>query len=444
MLRALDQHIKKEKLFDATDQLLVGVSGGIDSIVLCHLLSGLSYKFTIAHMNFQLRGNNSVEDEKFTRNFARNLQVPFWTKRVETVKYARENGISIQMAARTLRYGWFEELTNELKLDYVITAHHADDNLETALLNLTKGTGIHGLRGIPSKVKNIVRPLLPFTKSEIEEYAMRNKLIWREDQSNQDNKYQRNKLRNEVIPEMKEINPDLSKNFILSQRRFAGLAELLDKEATRIESHHIRKDGERWILDLEWLSNPVIDLVVLHEILKKFGFGFKETIQVFEGLEEQPGKEFLNGGFRVVIDRGRILITKKSNVEIPSQLIDINDTELQTVAGNLKMRIENALEVQIVGSATVAYLDFNTLSFPLTIRKWKKGDHFYPLGMDHRKKLSDFFIDNKIDRIEKDKIHVVETGGEVCWIVGHRIDERFKVRTSTQKVFIIDCHQETK
>ncbi len=412
-------------------------------MVLAYLIVELGYEMGIAHMNFQLRGNDSLEDERFVKDFAMEKEVPFHSKRVETEVIAKDLGLSIQMAARELRYSWFEELMTNNRYDYLLTAHHASDHLETALFNFTKGSGVQGLKGIEPKSQKCIRPLLAYTRREIESYALSVGLKWREDQSNQDPKYSRNLLRNEVIPLLKNINPSIERTFQDSSIRMKAASILLHEKVRSIENRFLKTDRRKSRLSLGWLSNPDIDLTILHEILRKFNFSFAEVKQIFNQINSQSGKIFKNDTFLANLDRGELIIV--NNQESESQIHEIHDgmTKIDTSGGSIEIESLSG-QVPIDKDNDHAFMDKSKLKFPLILRKWQRGDFFHPIGMDHRKKISDFLVDQKVPLVEKEDVYVVESKNKICWVVGMRIDERFKVEKETEEIYHLRKYDENQ
>ncbi len=416
-------------------KLLVASSGGIDSMVLTDLLSKLDYQITLAHCNFHLRGKESDLDEAFVIQTAKSLQIPHHIISFDTKEYATKNNISIQMAARDLRYTWFEELLKKQHFDYLLTAHHADDNLETFLINLSRGTGLEGLTGIPAINNQFIRPLLPFTRKEIETYANNNNISWREDLSNSETKYLRNKLRHDVIPLLKEINPNLLESFTKTMEHLKG-----SKQIIRDRIHQIKKDItietegslKFKIQNLKSLNNPK---AYLFEILNTYGF--TEWDDVLNLLEAQSGKQVFSKTHRLVKDRA-YLILDKINIESPLNSYIINESDTNLKIQNLNLKIQNIIKSLKVHSRKIVYIDKSLLTFPLTVRKWEKGDYFYPLGMRGKKKLSKYFKDEKLSVLDKENIWLLCSNNDIVWVINHRQDERFKIIKSTKNILKIE------
>jgi len=434
MLKAFKNHIKQNLPFLKESKLLIAISGGVDSVVLTHLCKEAKLEFALAHCNFNLRGNESDADESFVLELAEDLDVEVFIQNFDTESFAKNEKLSIQLAARQLRYDWFFELSGQLNFDYILTAHHADDNLETFLINLSRGTGLEGLKGIPEVNQNIVRPLLSFSRDDIEDYAKTNHLKWREDSSNASTKYLRNKLRHDVIPVLKDINPDFLANF---QNTLAHLNDsstivedevdsFLNKAIVAIEDSQISYK----ISEFEALNNPK---AYLFEIFKDYGFTQWKDIKNL--LTAQSGKLVFSKTHQLLKDRDYLIlieISSKENNETVTILEDQNEIKLP----NGILCIESVEEIGETDKSTI-YIDKKTLKYPLTVRHWEKGDYFYPLGMQGKKKLSKFFKDEKLSLLDKQKTLLLCSDHQVVWVINHRADNRFKLTKQTQDILKI-------
>jgi len=392
----------------------------------------------LAHCNFNLRGDESDTDEAFVLQFAEDLNVECFIERFDTLNFANEQKLSTQMSARKLRYDWFNLLANEKQFDYILTGHHADDNLETFLINLSRGTGLVGLTGIPEINDNIARPLLAFSRDEIEIYAKTNGLAWREDSSNASTKYLRNKLRHEVIPILKGINPRLLKNFNKTQGYLQDSSGIIDDciemvsdtVITEVNAESIKFD----IAKIEALNNPK---AYLYKLLKDYNF--TEWNDVYNLLSAQSGKQIFSATHRLVKDREHLLLSEISFVDDKTEKnkafsINSETAEVKTPFGNLHFDEADA----IFGKrANVIFIDKSKLQFPLTLRQWQKGDVFYPLGMQGKKKLSKYFKDEKLSLIDKEHVWLLCSGDDIVWIINRRADNRFKVNESTKEILKI-------
>lgn len=431
--------IKEENLFNKKDRLLIAVSGGVDSVVLCHLCNMAGYDFVIAHCNFQLRGTESDADEEFVADMADRYGVNVFTRKFDTITYANENKISIQVAARNLRYNWFGELLNEEgsgKPGYILTAHHANDNIETMLMNFFKGTGIGGLQGIMPKSgtgNRLVRPLLFAKKEELIEYAAENKLPFREDSSNSSDKYTRNYFRNKLIPSLQEVYPSVEDNLLDNINRFRNIGTLYRLSVKNLKKKLvITKGNEQHIPVLKLLKTPALHAIV-YEIIQDYGFAPSQVTEVLALLESGSGKYICSHTNRILHNRGWLIITALTDGSSMHVLIEESDTSI--FFGKHQMLIKQMEKPgKIDSNIKLALLDAGNIRFPLLVRKWKRGDYFYPLGMQKKKKLSKFFIDNKFSLVDKENAWVVEMDKKIIWVVGHRIDDRFKITSSTKQV----------
>ncbi len=424
----------EKRMAGTKKKVLLAVSGGMDSVVMCNLFQEAKFPFAIVHCNFQLRGKESDGDEEFVKNIAKKYSVEVFIKRFETKKYAAEKSISIQLAARELRYNWFEELRKERVFNLIATAHHLNDNIETILFNLTKGTGIRGLRGIPVRQGNIIRPLLFASREEIENYQREKNLEYREDSSNADDKYTRNKIRHNIIPLLKEINPSLENTFAEKIEIFSQLETMYDKEIKKASVQlFLQRKNDIYIpiLKLKKTKNPSS---VLFEYLKDFGFNADQIEDMLASVDEEAGKQFLSSQARIIKDRRFFILTKLADKDFSIQFIQENDAELK-LGDKLLVITPTTAPVKITADKSSAYLDKSKLEFPLIARKWKQGDYFYPFGMKmKKKKLKKFFTDEKVTLHEKENIWVIESNKKIVWVVGYRMDERFKVTEKTKEV----------
>jgi tRNA(Ile)-lysidine synthase len=429
-------NIRDNRLFASGRQLLLAVSGGIDSIVLCELCYRAGFAFQMAHVNFGLRGAESETDEIFVRQLAEKYNVPIHIKKIDAKWYAEERKLSIQVAARESRYAWFEELLDN-NTPYIVTAHHADDNIETVVMNFFRGTGIAGLRGMLPVTGNVVRPLLPFSRAEILQFAQNNKLAWREDSSNASDKYSRNKFRHHIIPLLKEIYPEVERNLLANSQRFADI-EVLYHQAI---AHHKKKlvehkGNEVHIPVLKLLKSSPMHTIV-YEIVKEFGFSSHQAEEVIRLLSAGQGKLVQSSTHRIIRNRDWLIISPNASVESGHILIEDHDVEIQFEEGSIEVRRVPKEKVTINGSAEMAFLDERHIQYPLLLRKWKQGDYFYPFGLRKKKKIARFLIDQKVSPTDKEHVWVIETGKRICWVVGRRIDDRFGIGDATKTVLVL-------
>ncbi len=421
-----------KRLANAKKKTLLTVSGGMDSVVMCALFNEAKFPFAIAHCNFQLRGKESDADEQLVKQLGGKYGVEVFVKKFDTKHYAEGKSISIQLAARELRYTWFEEMRKEKEFDLIATAHHLNDNIETILFNLTKGTGIRGLRGIPLRQGNIVRPLLFASREEIETYQQQNNLEFREDSSNADDKYTRNKIRHNIIPLLKEINPSLENTFADKIELFTELEKMYEKEMKKAASQLFLQRGSDIYIPILKLKKTKNASSVLFEYLKDYGFNSEQIEDMLTAVDAEAGRQFLSISARIIKDRQFFILTKLADKDSSIHYIEEGDKEVKL--GEKKLQITN-YELQITKDKDTAYLDKSKLEFPLIARRWREGDYFYPFGMRmKKKKLKKFFTDEKIPLNEKENIWVIESNKKIVWVVGYRIDERFKVTDATKEV----------
>jgi tRNA(Ile)-lysidine synthase len=442
LLQHFKDFIKKENLFQQKDRLLLAVSGGVDSVVLCKLCKQANYNFAIAHCNFKLRGEESERDERFVRDLAKKYDVEIFVKEFETEKFAEENRIGIQEAARNLRYEWFKELSELQATNYklqtkVVTAHHADDNIETLLMNFFKGTGINGLQGILPNQNKIVRPLLFARKKEIKQFAEENSLSFVEDSSNASDKYTRNYFRNQLIPSIQKVFPQAEENLLNSIERFKEIETLYQQAILLHKKKFIEIKGEEiHIPVLKLLKSEPLSTIV-YEIIKDYGFNSNQTDEVIKLLNSDSGKYIKSSSHRILKNRKWIIISPVDTTVAENILIEESNKKIDFAAGTLKFEKLSIINYQLSTSNSVAMIDAAEMKFPLLLRKWKQGDYFYPLGMKKKKKLSRFFIDQKLSLTEKENIWVVEANKKIIWVVGKRIDDRFKITPSTKNILKI-------
>ena len=433
MEKAFKQLLKLQFPFLCQGKLLLAVSGGVDSVVMTHLCKLAKLDFSIAHCNFNLRGEESNEDEIFVKELADELGVEAFTQSFDTEGFARDAKLSIQMAARDLRYSWFEELRSTRNFDYILSAHHANDNVETFLINLVRGTGIEGLTGIKDTNGYIIRPLLNFTRKEIENYATSNHLNWREDSSNASSKYMRNNIRHQVVPILEEINPQFIESFSQSQRFLKESVDLVDDYIALLYKEIVEKTSIGYQLNVEVLKRIPNNKAVLYQLLKSFGF--TEWNDVHALLEAQSGKMVFSRSYRLIKDRDYLLLTEIPNDETDKEY-EISAYEDVVMLPIGTFSFHEVSEVKEVDEHHI-FVPKELLKFPLILRKWKHGDHFFPFGMKGKKKLSDYFKDKKLSLPEKENVWLLCSNNEIVWVVNHRADNRFSVTDTSQKIIKI-------
>ena len=419
---------------DGEDKVIVAISGGVDSVVMAHLFHTSNYHYALAHCNFQLRGEESDRDEELVRSLAQEWGCRVYTKKFDTRNYASENRVSTQVAARDLRYGWFRELADGEGFNKIATAHHKSDLAETVLLNLARGTGLSGLQGIPVIRDNIIRPILFANREEILEYARENALEWREDQTNQESKYARNMVRNEIMPLLEKINPGVQENINRTANYLTEVRVLVDQQMKSIENQSVSIKGPDTIVRIDSIMDQVRSPFLSHYLLR-FGFNHSQIVNVISGLDT-VGALFQSSEFQLNIDREKIVISPISD-ELEKYEVDESTGLLETKFLDMTFEELENPGFEISPEPSVCCLDLEEISYPLRIRTWESGDQFIPLGMKGKKKLSDFMIDEKIPLNLKRRQLVVTSGKNIVWVVGRRIADPFKIKKTTKRVLQI-------
>ncbi|MDG1529375.1 MAG: tRNA lysidine(34) synthetase TilS [Polaribacter sp.] len=434
MLEKLQQHLNYKFSFLKEKKLLIAISGGVDSVVLTHLFHQLNFDISLAHCNFNLRGTESDKDEFFVKELGEKLNLKTFTKSFETENFASENQLSTQVAARNLRYNWFQEISIKHQFDFVLTAHQADDNLETFLINLTRGTGLEGLTGIPELNNNIVRPLLIFSRDEIENFATKNNIDWREDKSNASNKYVRNKIRNQVVPILKEINQTLLESFQKTTDYLQESQQIIDASISDFKKKVLKEtENSNLKIDIAKIQETNNPKAYLYQLLKEFGF--TEWRDVTNLLTAQSGKEVLSRTHRLLKDRGFLIISKKEEIKSNNNFLISEDT--LEIRSPIHLKIAAVSKIEKENKSTI-HLDKNSITFPLTLRKWQYGDFFYPKGMQGKKKISKFFKDEKYSSIDKENTWLLCTENNITWVIGKRQDNRFFANEKTKSILKIE------
>jgi len=439
MLSRFLENIKQRQLFYTHQKVLLAISGGIDSMVMLYLFEKSGFDYGIVHCNFQLRGDESDGDEEFVKRQVLIHGVPAYFQKFDTEEYAQINGISIEMAARDLRYTYFEKIRKEYDYDYVATAHHSDDLIETFFLNLSRKTGIKGLTGIKDKSGKIIRPMLFANRNEIEVFAKKNYIDFRIDSSNNEVVFQRNFLRHKILPLFIEMNPSFKKNILESVENLKDAENVYSMFFETEKLNVIENAKDSHVVDIENLNHSAQPHLLLFEILSEYNFNATVVDEVFQGLNADSGKQFFSKTHRLVKDREKLFISPLEEKENKIYYIEDDDIEL---FAPFDINIEKlpGENFKIRKARSIACLDFEKLQFPLLIRKWQQGDYFQPLGMTGFKKVSDFFIDEKIPVNEKEKIWLLCSGEKIVWIMNHRIDNRFKFTASTNMVLKIEIN----
>ncbi len=431
-------YISANNLFLPDSKIILAVSGGVDSVVMSDLFYNTGYKCCIAHCNFGLRGRESDEDAIFVKNLAEKYDFPFFVKRFETEKYAKDNGASIQMAARQLRYRWFDELLQKTAYDYIAIAHNKNDVIETFFLNLSRGTGIKGLTGIKNKYGNIVRPVLFAGRQTIADYAKNNNISFREDSGNKLLKYSRNRIRNIVLPELKKINPSIETTIYETITRLKDARQVLNNDLEEKKKFVISFQNNTTFINIKRLKQLTPLNYYLFEFIYPFGFNASDVKDIISVLDKQSGKIFYSQDYTIVKDRQYLIVEKNTTYNNKSYIIDkcttVVDKEIRLKITQLK--IDKRFEIS--KNKNIAQIDASKIEYPLVLRRWKKGDKFIPLGMTKFKKLSDFLTNNKLSVIEKQNVWVVENKKDIVWIAGMRIDDRYKISGETKNIIIIE------
>jgi tRNA(Ile)-lysidine synthase len=436
-LQYFKDHISSNALFSEGDKVLLAVSGGRDSVLMAHLFKLSGYHFGIAHCNFGLRADESQRDESFVRMLAATLDVPFHVTHFKTKAYAAANKVSTQMAARTLRYDWFEEIRLEHHYEVIALAQHQDDVVETVLLNLTRGTGIAGLHGILHKRDKLIRPMLFLSRTEIDELIDGNNLDYVEDSSNLSDGYARNKIRHHVVPFLKEINPNLGQTFQHNVRRFAETEQVLQNTVAALKAEILIQKEHSWHLSIAKIKALLPQHLLLYELLRPFGFSEAVVAELLLSMDKQSGTAFYSSTHRLVIDREDLIADLLSNGDQP--VVFIHQYDHTIALPGQQVLISSAEPPFFEKARNKAFVDAVKLIYPLLIRSWQPGDKFSPIGMKTFKKLSDFFIDEKVPLSEKERVPLLINGnGEVIWVGGMRQDDRYKITAATKKAVIFE------
>ncbi|MFO0356692.1 MAG: tRNA lysidine(34) synthetase TilS [Sphingobacteriaceae bacterium] len=436
MLQAFAANIRTKSFFTPNNSILIAVSGGVDSMVLCDLMFKLKYPFSIAHCNFKLRGNESEADEQFIKDYCTANNIQFFSRSFNTTAYSTENSVSIQMAARELRYSYFNELLQNNSFDILLTAHHLNDSIETFFINLIRGTGINGLKGIEEKRNNVIRPLLAFSKDEILKYAQENNIQYRNDSSNNEDKYQRNFLRHQIIPKFKELNPSFETIMLQELQRLKDYNHILSKHFESEKNNLITSNENGIQISIDQLKKSDTPELLLFEAIKEYGFNSKEIEKILQSTENISGKHFKSDTHELLKDRDFLIIKKIESEQIIATQITKEQSEIEEP---VKFKLQKVNAFKLEDSSSVAYVDAEKLTYPLTIRNWQIGDKFKPLGMKGFKKISDLFVDLKMNYFEKNKTLILENGNkEIIWVLNKRLDDRYKITDQTKEIIRLE------
>lgn len=443
MLKQFKRYIAAQKLFLRKEKILLTVSGGIDSVAMCELFYQAGLQFGIAHCNFGLRGGESDADEIFVKTLAEKYEVTFYVNHFDTPEFARNKGISIQMAARELRYKWFDEILTAEKYQYIATAHHQNDEIETFFINLMRGTGVAGLHGILPKQNRIIHPLLFANRDKIAEFVNANKLEFREDSSNSSDKYVRNAIRHQIVPVFKQLAGDFEQTMIENIRKIRDtetvFLEMLELKRCQL----LKTEKDRVLINIDELQklNPL--KIYLYHFLATYHFNAETIESLINALDDISGKQFFSPTHRLLKDRENLIIIGLEEEVTSCDLISIT-AETNTIEVPLHIDFRQTTESEIIKinpDKNFAYLDFDKLKFPLTLRKWKQGDFFYPYGMKGKKKVSDFFTDQKFSILDKEQTWLLCSAEDIVWIIGWRIDDRYKLSNKSKKAFIAHLYK---
>jgi tRNA(Ile)-lysidine synthase len=440
MIRKVRKYIEAHGLLPSgfstpTPKVIVGLSGGADSVVLLYVLQRLGYECLAAHCNFHLRGEESLRDEQSAVDWAKSLKIPFFKQDFDTLSFARERGVSIEMAARDLRYEWFEQLREEQGAEAIAVAHHRDDSIETMLLNLTRGTGIKGLTGIKPKNGKIIRPLSGISKKEILQFAGEKQLPYITDSSNLQDEFTRNKIRLSVVPLLQSLNPSIDEALLHT------MANL--NEVSKIYENHVREavqkvfDPEKGSIDIPMLQILPSPEAVLFELLKGYGFN-RDTVQdIARALESQAGKEFYSPQYALIKDRKHFLLVPRKQTGEKS-VYEIGENEDINTPLSMRLKIEEIdPDFEILKDKKSACFDAGKLRFPLQIRKWETGDKFIPFGMKSFQKVSDYFNNHKFSKPEKENAWLLCSENDIIWVIGHRTDNRYRIGAESRRAAIV-------
>lgn len=429
--------VGKNHLFVPDDKLLLAISGGVDSMVMLHVFQQLNYSIHVAHCNFKLRGKDADGDEQFVINYCELNGITYSTNSFDTTRFAEDNGLSIQMAARELRYDWFNQLCNERCFTKIVTAHTADDQTETMLLNFTRGLGPLSMRGIPVVNNNIVRPLLSCDKNDIIAYANKNNIKWQEDSSNRSDYYQRNLIRHHIIPKLHEINPSLNATALRFGEAMQEQNTLAREYSKLLTQQWITNSNQQLTIQLLELKQHAAKYALLYFILESYGFNFTQVQEILNSPTNTSGKKQFSKTHEALLNRDELIVQELSSNLSDDTFYEFQYEEKIVVTDTFQLHfdlIKNDKSLILNESNKIAYINADKLNFPLKIRKWKHGDYFYPLGSNGSKKLSDFFVNLKLSLHEKNDIWLLICGDDIVWILGYRIDERFKVTDDCQEL----------
>jgi tRNA(Ile)-lysidine synthase len=415
-------------------RLLVAVSGGADSMALQHLLMSSFCDIRVAHVNFRLRGLESDGDELMVVDYCREHGIAFDVNAFDTTDYAQQNGLSVEMAARELRYGWFQELAQLYQCQWIATGHHLDDSIETFFLNLARGTGLHGLTGIKPQTGNIVRPLLAYRHPQIEAYCRQYQIPWRTDSSNQETLYLRNRVRHDIVPQFEQLNTSFVSTMQQNMIRLSQMELFVNDEVARLREQLVTECDGSMLIPIKLIENHPHCKLLLYEWLSPLGFNATHIADIVASLKGIPGKQFVSSTHRLVRDRSNLVIVSLEEKDLSVLYIDISQTVINEPIALEWRQFDRDEHFTFSQASNLVHFDADLVDFPLTLRRWQTGDQFRPLGMTNFKKLSDFFVDQKLSIIEKEQVWLLLSGDDIVWVINHRIDDRFKVTNKTKRI----------
>ena len=444
MQKEFEKYLKHVCHCSPDKRFLLAVSGGVDSTVMAHLFHKARLDFALAHCNFMLRGSESDDDQRFVEQMASLFNVPCYWKKFDTALHAEKHGISIQMAARDLRYSWLTAIKEKQGFDYIVVGHNQNDIIETVFLNFARGCGIKGLTGIKARKDDVIRPLLFASRNEISCYAQNQKVLWRDDSSNIETKYLRNRIRHNIIPEFEALNKAFMPNAVDTVSRLSQANQLLDFAVAGIKKAVWVELPDKCLIDIEKVkSYPAVE-TILYELLKDYGCTHLNIKTLLASFNSISGKRFFTRTHCITRDRTQLIITKNTDPSDTTVLID-RETALVSYPVHLTFQtISHTSEFVIPAESNYALLDAEKLTFPLVLRRWKNGDSFKPLGLQGTKKISDYLINSKISLPDKQHIWILESGGIIAWVINHRIDDRFKITGKTHNMLLVDYKSQYK
>ncbi len=425
--------LDNKKINHKSSKFLLAVSGGADSMCLAVIFNKLKLKFSIAHCNFNIRGDESYQDNLFVLNFCKKNNVSFFQKNFNTKQYCKEHSLSTQMAARELRYNWLHDISRRNKFDFIVLGHHLDDNIETYLMNFIKGTGFRGLHGMSDNNNNLLRPFISIPKTEILKFLKANKIKYREDSSNKSDIYYRNKIRNKILPLILELNPSFKKTILSNIKWMSEHEEIVLDLISKSKKKIFNKTNNSTKVAIKDLKKYLNKETYVYEFFKIYGFNNSE--EIIKIVNAQTGKKIFSKSHVIYKNREHLIISLK-NVAAQKE-ISIFKTTTKISLLNDKLKFKITKDVIVSKDSNIATIDYNKLKFPLYVRKWKQGDYFYPFGMTKKKKISDYLIDNKVSLLDKKKVFVLCSEKDIVWLIGHRVDNRYKVEQKTKKVYIV-------